>query len=57
MCEHDMVSTMYYMKQQVCCIVLFVSKRRGGNVHIYVFMCIEYFWMSILETGLSTASK
>lgn len=38
-------------------IVTLVSKRRGSNVHIYVFMCIDYFWTYILETGLSTASK
>lgn len=34
-----------------------VSKRRGNNVHIHVFMCIEHFWTYILEIGLSTASN
>lgn len=57
MCEHEVVSKMHYVEKKRYGIVLFVSKRRGRDVHIRVCMCIEYFWKYILETGLFTASK
>lgn len=53
MCE--MVSKMYYMKKQVSSIVLFVSKRR--HMLTDMSLCIEYFWMYILETGLLAVSR
>ena len=51
MCEQEMVSKLYCGGKEVSHIVLFMSERRGKDVHIYVFLCIEYFWMYILETG------
>lgn len=54
--EHGMERTLYCGKKPESRIVFFGSERRRKDAHIYVFMCIEYFWMSMQETGLSPAS-